>query len=759
VSLSRRVVIGLVALAALAAALLVISRFKPQANPPQVGQTATTGGSAGAAETSIPQTSEEAIAAALKAGDITYEESLLQRAYAIFDDPRLDPLFRSPVMNWEAGSALFLEIDAKEATLSPDLLAALLPFRVRPNDPRSIVNRPRAEIVKTQLPVPHTSAVGWIGRSVPGTNLRIWIKGSPVDLDPYEPLFSQVWSAFGDFFSYPDDDAVGPDPVTNPDGAIDFYLINGTEIDPRVDYCLDANSNPVWCAIGGTGAVTKPAPPRAGRKTSAYVLLNRRTLDETTLIDMIAHELAHVSQFGYDYQENQWLKDSTATWVAYRVVKKLSRNPRVSYDYAARFMKGLHLPLDRIDRAEHNQYDAWLFFFYASTELGDHIVEAVWTEAARVGIDDIRAVDKAIPLDTHFPQFTVRNWNRAEPGPEYRTWDPTFRSGLMPDPINGMPTNPAMVTLDQPLPKLSAQYYHYTAFDENVRRITLQNFYAPVPDAHIWAIKKVGSDWKMPEDWSRSPTKVLCRDVPQDDVSELVLIVSNSSMNGPLPPGPQPRVVTEEVGCETIEGTASATLRRNDPEHGVNLTFVASLTTVQFRPRTVQDQEFNVQYDLLPTSVVWSVSGTEGDCTISGRAVVNIPSFIDQSLDPLRNAWGYLNVVSKEGGDFHSIHISAFDPAAPVTKTCPGNPRPITIRGYFTQYLSKVLSQPNTHIGNDVVYSGRQTLDFDRFQDNLPPAALEVLKNLPQAQEMLNRQGGKNFYTFEWEMKPRRRSP
>jgi hypothetical protein len=41
----------------------------------------------------------------------------------------------------------------------------------------------------------------------------------------------------------------------------------------------------------------------------------------------------------------------------------------------------------------------------------------------------------------------------------------------------------------------------------------------------------------------------------------------------------------------------------------------------------------------------------------------------------------------------------------------------------------------------------------------LPAAALEVLKNLPQAQAMLNRQGGKNFYTFEWEMKPRRRSP
>ena len=756
-SLSRRVVIGLVALAALAAALVVMSRFRPQANPPQAGQAATTSGSAGAAENAIPQTSEAAIAAALEAGDITYEESLLQRAYAIFDDPRLDPLFRSPVMNWEAGSALFLEIDAKEATLSADLLEALVPFRVRPNDPRSIVNRPRSEIVKTQLPIPHTSAEGWIGRSVPGTNLRIWIKGSPVDLDPYEPLFSQVWVAFKDFFSYPDDDAVGPDLATNPDGAIDFYLIHGREVDPRDGNCLAANSNPVWCTIGGSGAVTMPAAPRSGRKTSAYVLLNRSTLDETTLIDTIAHELAHVSQFGYDAYEDWWLKDSTASWVAYKVVKQLRRNPTLEYDRAAKLFKELRLPLNRITPTL-NQYNSWLFFFYASTELGNGIVEEVWKQAALGGIDDVRAVDKAMSLDKYFPGFTVRNWNKEEPGPEYRSWDGDFRPGLMPDPINGMPTNPAMVTLDQPLPKLSAQYYHYTAFDDNVRRITLQNFYAPVPDAHIWAIKKVGSDWML-EDWSRSPTKVLCRDLPQEDVSELVLIVSNSSMNGPLPPGPQPRVVTEEVGCETIEGTASATLRRNDPEHGVNLTFVASLTTVQFRPRTVQDQEFNVQYDLLPTSVVWSVSGTEGDCTISGRAVVNIPSFIDQSLDPLRNAWGYLNVVSKEGGDFHSIHISAFDPTAPVTKTCPGNPRPITIRGYFTQYLSKVLSQPNTHIGNAVVYSGRQTLDFDRFQDNLPPAALEVLKNFPQAQALLNRQGGKNFYTFEWEMKPRRRSP
>jgi len=756
---SRRLVALSMLIALVVAVVMLVPRFRSPLNEvTKGGAKDSRGQSAGSQRDdtdALPATSEEVIAEALKKADITYEESLLQRAYAIFDDPRLDPLFRSPVMNWDAASALFVEIDSKETSLSAGLLAALEPFRVRPNDPRSIVNRPRADVVKTRQP--HDSAIGWIGRAVPNTNLRIWIKGSPVDLDPYEPLFEAVWREFQGIFSYPDDDAPGPDLATNPDGAIDFYLIHGREVDPRVDYCFAANSNPVWCTIGATGGVTKPAEPRRFRKSSAYVQLNRSMLNEDVLVDAIAHELAHVTQFGHDNNENWWLKDSTASWAAYRVMKKLRRNPTVSYDYAARFMKGLHLPLDRMDRAEHNQYDAWLFFLYTSTELGDHIVEEVWRQAERAGIDDIKAVNEAIPLDKHFPLFTVRNWNRAEPGPAYTTWDRTFRPGLMPDPINAMPTNPAMVTLDEPLPKLSAQYYHYTAFDANVRRITLQNFYALVPDAHIWALKKVGSDWKMPEDWSRDNVKVLCRDLPQDDVSELVLIVSNSSMTGPLPPGPQPRVVTEEVGCETVEGTAKATLRRKDG--GVDLTYVASLTTVQFRPRTVQDQEFNVQYDLLPTSVVWSVTGTEGDCTVNGRAVVNIPSFIDQPLDPTRPAWGYLNVVSKEGGDFHSIHISAVDPNARATKTCPGNPPSVTKVPIVAGYLSKILRQTNTHNGNDVIYSGRQTLDADRFMDNLPPEALEVLKNFPQAQAMLNRQGGKYVYTFEWEMKPRQRSP
>ena len=115
-------------------------------------------------EPSLPPTSEALIAEALAAGDISYEESLRARAHALFDDPRLEPAFRSPIVNWEAMGALLDQITEKESTLSQDLLDDLLPFRVRPNNPRSIFNRPREEIVRDQpsnAPPPP-----WLGRPV-----------------------------------------------------------------------------------------------------------------------------------------------------------------------------------------------------------------------------------------------------------------------------------------------------------------------------------------------------------------------------------------------------------------------------------------------------------------------------------------------------------------------------------------------------------------------------------------------------------------
>jgi hypothetical protein len=74
-------------------------------------------------------------------------------------------------------------------------------------------------------------------------------------------------------------------------------------------------------------------------------------------------------------------------------------------------------------------------------------------------------------------------------------------------------------------------------------------------------------------------------------------------------------------------------------------------------------------------------------------------------------------------------------------------------------WLTQILTQANTHQGKAVSYVGHQTFDPDRFQDSLPPAALEVLKNFPQAAGALNQRGGKFVYTFDWELRPRQSGP
>src|SRR5262245_341469 len=117
-----RLVLVVAVLAVLGAGVvLLLPRFRMHVDDAASGG-ATVGTNQNANDDAIPRTSEELIAGALKKGDITYEESLLQRAYALFDDPRLEPLFRSPVINWHAAVALLHEINNREKTLSAGVL-------------------------------------------------------------------------------------------------------------------------------------------------------------------------------------------------------------------------------------------------------------------------------------------------------------------------------------------------------------------------------------------------------------------------------------------------------------------------------------------------------------------------------------------------------------------------------------------------------------------------------------------------------------
>ena len=91
-----------------------------------------------------------------------------------------------------------------------------------------------------------------------------------------------------------------------------------------------------------------------------------------------AHEFFHAIQFAYDYGEDGWLLESTATWMEERVADDVNDNRQ----YLASGQVGAPgQPLDVYNQQGFNQYGNWTFFEYLSNRFGNGVVRSIWTEA------------------------------------------------------------------------------------------------------------------------------------------------------------------------------------------------------------------------------------------------------------------------------------------------------------------------------------------------------------------------------------------
>jgi hypothetical protein len=92
-----------------------------------------------------------------------------------------------------------------------------------------------------------------------------------------------------------------------------------------------------------------------------------------------AHEFFHAIQFGYDFREDPWLLESTATWMEEQVADGADDNRRfLPYGQVARPGSSL----DRFDPSGLNQYGNWAFWEYLSARFGHDVVRSVWRQAA-----------------------------------------------------------------------------------------------------------------------------------------------------------------------------------------------------------------------------------------------------------------------------------------------------------------------------------------------------------------------------------------
>ncbi|HYG93105.1 MAG TPA: MXAN_6640 family putative metalloprotease [Nocardioides sp.] len=91
-----------------------------------------------------------------------------------------------------------------------------------------------------------------------------------------------------------------------------------------------------------------------------------------------AHEFFHAIQFGYDFREDPWLLESTATWVEERVADGADDNRRY-LRYGTVHRPGI--PLDRFTSDSYAHYGSWAFWELLTHEHGDRVVREVWRRA------------------------------------------------------------------------------------------------------------------------------------------------------------------------------------------------------------------------------------------------------------------------------------------------------------------------------------------------------------------------------------------
>ena len=141
-----------------------------------------------------------------------------------------------------------------------------------------------------------------------------------------------------------------------------------------------------------------------------------------------AHEFFHAIQFGYDFGEDPWLLEATATWMEERVFDNVNDNRQ--YLSASQVADPV-TPLDFFNSlGGSQQYGNWVFFEFLSKKFGNGIVKQVWNKAAAfTGAPDMYSTKAIVAtLKPHkgfkrvYSDFVSANTLPAKFYPEGKNW-------------------------------------------------------------------------------------------------------------------------------------------------------------------------------------------------------------------------------------------------------------------------------------------------------------------------------------------------
>lgn len=145
--------------------------------------------------------------------------------------------------------------------------------------------------------------------------------------------------------------------------------------------------------IGGRGLYGYCAPEYVLRgqkwRANSYCVLDNDfataqfgTAPKPTLRATAAHEFFHAVQFSYDFGEDKWFMESTATWMEERYADNVNDNRQYLPSSQLRVP---YAPLDVFSSTASNHYGNWIFWEYLTQRFGNGFVRKVWETTSPKG--------------------------------------------------------------------------------------------------------------------------------------------------------------------------------------------------------------------------------------------------------------------------------------------------------------------------------------------------------------------------------------
>lgn len=499
-----------------------------------------------AAEGTTPS-AQSLIAADLQAGKLSAEKALVYRVFAEFGDRRLPAKYRGDA-GAEEDATILREASAAYATLSKAAKKQLFPFFLPPAAAASWANLPsssspppaqpkkkatkkkRAKKTKTKAKARAVQAadeeddeedpgdrcdaeqlVGMDWKSAPaaGGKLRFWWRTDAPEMEAKaKGLAAEIAGvAYPKFKQVMGRDVLSDAKIPcfhGSDGALDIYFVPNIQR-ARAMAIPSAQSPNNNLICDGT-----PSFIVAEYHTNRWDL---------------AHELFHAFQFLFPYQEDcrnyLWFDEGSANWGG-----------------------NLAFPGDNGEH-EHNQmldtrytwelpahdYESWPFALFLEKTQGPQAIRAIYEQFGKA--DALPAMNAAIGgFRTQWREFAKHAYNQ-DPVPSFQQWDGVKEHPLSNyrefDPVHlhlaGQKKRSAYPKAD--MSRLTRDYKAYTITDEKLRELKFVNPLAGDADFGVQAIVTVGGV-KRVEDWTGKRTVTFCRDNPEQNITDLVLIYSNA---------------------------------------------------------------------------------------------------------------------------------------------------------------------------------------------------------------------------------------